>query len=235
MTFIRVSTVRPPPISEAAAAAISLVLAIVSWRYIEQPFRLGTLSKAVVLTRYPIALMAALCLPIFILAMHGLPSRLPSSVAAIDKAIDETHSNPCLNYGESWRAQCVSGVPNWPTLAVLGDSHAAALGPAISSRAERQLGVCRSCQIILPALEGCHGTMKLDKRFAAQCAKFTGQALQWVAQNPSVRSVILAGSGPARSPIRKRVINASMGCRSLTAPLFSRKDCRVRSSNCGSW
>ena len=57
MTFVRVSTVRPPPVGVMlAAAAISLVLAIVSWRYIEQPFRLGTLSKAVVLTRYPVAL-----------------------------------------------------------------------------------------------------------------------------------------------------------------------------------
>jgi peptidoglycan/LPS O-acetylase OafA/YrhL len=204
MTFIRVSTVRPPPIRVMlAAAAISLVLAIVSWRYIEQPFRLGTLSKAVVLTRYPIALMAALCLPIFILAMHGLPSRLPSSVAAIDKAIDETHSNPCLNYGESWRTQCVSGVPNRPTLAVLGDSHAAALGPAIQALAQSaNWGFAVLAKSSCRPLKGVTVRMQLDKRFAAQCANFTGQALQWVAQNPSVRSVILAGqwTGPITNP-----------------------------------
>ena len=108
-----------------------------------------------------------------------------------------------MNYGENLRLQCVSVVPNRPTLAIVGDSHAAVLGPAIQALAQSaNWGFAVLAKPSCRPLKGVTVRMKLDKRFAAECATFTEQALRWLAQNPSVRSVILAGlwTGPITNP-----------------------------------
>ena len=185
------------------AAALSLVIAIGSWRYIEQPFRRVVLPSSAILIRYAIVVMAALCVPIFLLAAHGLPNRLPSSIKAIDNAVREVHANPCVTYGPKLNTKCVSFVPNRPTLAILGDSHAAALAPAIEALAQSaNWGFAVLAKPSCRPLKGVTVRMKQNTDFAAVCAAFMEQAFKWVADNTSVRSVILAGlwTGPIDNP-----------------------------------
>ena len=164
---------RPPTTGAMLfAATISLVLAIGSWRYIEQPFRRSASPTPAVLAWGFIGLMAVGSLPIFFLAGHGLPKRLPSIVTAIDKLIEETHSNPCVSYSANWSEKCVSVISNRPTLAIIGDSHAAALGPAIQSLARSaHWGFAILTKSSCHPLKGVTVEMKHNPRFAVECAQ----------------------------------------------------------------
>lgn len=112
------------------------ILAFLSWKYVEQPFR----RRAVCSTRRSIYCFATLCsVSLFLLAfgihyMNGVPARIPTEVQAyangrFDCAFRKEVSLAQAQHGEFIRLGGDAGGP----LAVLvwGDSHAMALLPVI--------------------------------------------------------------------------------------------------------
>lgn len=118
---------------KAILVAISLVLATLSWRFVEVPFRDGSLRLkgwgAFVFAGATSGLLVAGGLTA--LALHGLPGRFPAAAVAVGRYVDEVANyrvgscmvirardfkpDPCLTESSS--------KPNW---LLIGDSHAAA-------------------------------------------------------------------------------------------------------------
>lgn len=207
LALLRASVVgEPSPSAVAITVGVSLGLAYLSWRFVEQRFRKPVLTDAGALTRYGVALAGALAVSGSVVLANGLPARVPAEAVSIDAAVKGAHGYPCLvgagarpDFGES----CVRLIGGRPTVAVIGDSHAGALGPAVQTLARRH----RSGSAVLTRTS-CRPLLGVTVRkadqpdFEKECAEFMRRATEWAAGERSVRSVILAGlwGGPLRNP-----------------------------------
>lgn len=199
MTFVRLSHTGDPPLAAMlGAAAVSFALAVMSWKFIETPFRHARLSPRRVLGAYLVVLLAWLAVPASFAASHGLPQRLPPSVSRIDAAQLERDSERCLApYGVTKPrvdAGCYPGANGQSAWALMGDSHAAALGPGLqrlaAQRGHRLVWLTKaSC----PALKDASRLARLYPRHGDECARFNAEALRLVIADPTIETVVLAG------------------------------------------
>ncbi|MCD7108017.1 acyltransferase [Rhizobium sp. DKSPLA3] len=136
--------------------ALSFVCAILSWRVIEQPARYAAAfrSRRLVLSLMAGSMAAAAVFGFVVTRYDGLPQRLPDDVYAVYAATYDQSpffSPKCFTdtNGEGLQAQsirdgavCPMGGPaaGAPRFIVWGDSHAAAMAPAIDAAA-REAGV----------------------------------------------------------------------------------------------
>ncbi|MGY4491788.1 acyltransferase family protein [Pseudomonas sp. TE3610] len=141
---------------------LSLLLAYVSWRWVEQPFRRmgsGQAPRKVLAC----ALGALLMLGFVgkgLVVFDGVPTRLSDQAL---RYADAAHWNDgqmqCMSDKKTARPMCTFGPPtaNTPSILVWGDSHAAGLEPALrmAARAHGQAAslASRSGCIPVPALE----------------------------------------------------------------------------------
>jgi peptidoglycan/LPS O-acetylase OafA/YrhL len=128
-----------------AAIAASFVVAALSWRFVEQPFR-GHASR---IARKPLFIMAAAAILLFVIAgavlglLQGLPQRFDSTTQKIlAEALDEPLRAHCFNLSPAKIAKgglCKLGVSDAaPTFVLWGDSHADAMAPALDKAAREQ-------------------------------------------------------------------------------------------------
>jgi hypothetical protein len=171
--------------------ALCGVLAWLSWRFVEMPFR----EKRLLARRKPMLIGAALCILMVALAgqavrwADGFPLRLSGQARQYAQARDwQRGQMECLLQRDSpdLAAACRLGgnadVP--PLQLVWGDSHAAALMPAIEEDA-RRYGI----PVWLTSLSGCLPIQGIESR--PQCQAFNQQNLTLVEQQ-KVRDVVLA-------------------------------------------
>jgi len=185
-----------------ALLAPCLVLATLSWRFVEEPFRHGRLNSGG--GRRLIAL-GALVLAAFAIGGHvteGYPQRLPEDAR---RAIAYEDSLP-PNYeacaggrleGETLdpKDACVHGADVPPRIAVWGDSHAATLaqpigaalaGDGLSVR-EYTLGGC-------PPILGVMNILQLTDAAVSQseyCSLYTSRVLDHIRSDPGIEVVVL--------------------------------------------
>lgn len=123
---------------------ISLVLATLSWRYVEQPFRRNThrWRRPVLFGTAATAMCSALVIGIAVSRFDGLPGRLPQSVLSV--ADMKRYLDPRFEcngaYVQRMTAQslCVRGaVAAQPTFLLVGDSHAGAMAGGVFEAANR--------------------------------------------------------------------------------------------------
>lgn len=135
------------------AIAVSLGLAALSWRFIEQPVRQGRwpASRRQVFAAATTMTVLAAATGLTIVGLDGIPGRLPAHVQDVLAAKDDRSpffrsdcfsDNHTLAAGQpaaSADMGCVMGARNRPSpaFAVWGDSHAAAMAPAIDEAAVR--------------------------------------------------------------------------------------------------
>lgn len=170
--------------------ALTLFLSVLSWKYIEQPFR-----KRIALTNYGIAVLGV--------------SLLLFSLGAwsISKSIDT--KNDIFNYSEHWTgwgecrnqldidpqySGCMEiGSDSMPSIVVIGDSHAGVLAQGLHKHyVEKEVGL----SIFLSS--GCFPTVSTkneDSRFMQCQNKFIDKAIDRVAGMPETKTVILSGYG----------------------------------------
>ncbi len=181
----------PPSAAQAAAIiGLSLVLAVLSWRFIEQPFRRGGLTAP----RRTLALAAA---AIAILALaggtmvltRGLPGRVDAGVRIADAArYDRSPFGACGPPPAPPR--CRIGPPGPEEIAVWGDSHAVAFTPVIVRDAARaDLRVRLYTRGACPPLLGV-SPVRPGHRIGG-CAESNRRAMAAMAANPSLRTVVL--------------------------------------------
>lgn len=138
------------------AVGMSFALAYVSWRFVEQPARYGRLafSPVAMVGMSSAAISAAVAFASIVNGLQGIPQRLPEEARLLYQATyDESRffSERCfadtngegLTPAQIRRASlCRVGIETAgePQFLVWGDSHAAAIAPAIDAAA-RQMGM----------------------------------------------------------------------------------------------
>ncbi len=126
-----------------ALIALSFGLAILSWRFVEQPFRRRHVFPQRAIFRYGGSVTAAtLLLSGLLFSVHGLPQRFPAGVQRIRAEADdiEPRRHECFNRSAEDVQQgriCTIGDARAPapTFLVWGDSHGDALLPALNTDA----------------------------------------------------------------------------------------------------
>lgn len=200
----RVWLQRPLSPSEAAlVVALSAVLAALTWRFVEQPFRktpTRTTRRRLVFTLSPLLLVVTAGVVVF--ATRGLPARL-APAARIAAAFSGTDVNPA-------RATCFDG-PRLPAMGcrfgtgpgaqdydvlVWGDSHADAVTPGVVTWAEaRSLSVREAAKGGCPPLAGVRAVAPRRGEIPG-CRDVAPILLREIAGNPALKVIVLAARWP---------------------------------------
>lgn len=187
------------PITATQGVMISLLalfISYLSWRWVEQPFRHLRTSPSRTVVNYCLTSLALVAVISVVWIGHGLQYRVNATVNAAEqtKVADET--NPCLvGYGVDTPNHLQQCMPksNVAGIALLGDSHAAALRHGIAEYAEQlnkplfQLNKS-SC----PFLIGATRAMADHPQQGQECAAFNQKVLAVLQQNKIDQVVITA-------------------------------------------
>ncbi|WP_010508536.1 acyltransferase family protein [Komagataeibacter europaeus] len=198
MAFVWLCSARAPsPLLLAGAGIVSLVPAALSWRYIEQPFRRGSGSAPVVVTRYAGSLALGISVLAVVYISNGLSQRFDPALTLAEQVLAEGRGEPCLaNYGVAslnLSPRCVHDTGR-PRVALLGDSHASALAASLSHMADRAgFDFVQFTKSSCPPLLGTTRLMPTHPGHAMQCATYNAQAFAAVMHDPRVQTVVLAG------------------------------------------
>ena len=179
LAFARVALMRSlTPAEGLAIAGLSFVIAILSLRYVERPFRAPQAWK-----RRPLFVLSGAVAALLVMIgafgylSNGVPSRFDDKVIAMTRFAYSTEVRDWLrarNLSQCFLRtdvdadtvrQCMSPAKDGKTVLVWGDSHAAHAYPGISDYAEKQ-----GYAIRLIAMRGC--SPQLEGGFSKECDAF---------------------------------------------------------------
>ncbi|MDC9809538.1 MULTISPECIES: acyltransferase family protein [Rhizobium] len=196
--FARIRSIDPPPITEMGAlACFSLVLGYLSWRFVEQPFRRS--QHRLLPSRRGLTLSASAMLAAFIafgLYGHdtrGIPWRLPEPIK--DFIADSEWSKTCLvESGSGWDGMpiknCIFNGSHAQIYAILGDSLASALTPALARRLD---GMNIGLEQITHSFCAPVADVSMVPLQARECGAFNTAAIDYLVKS-KVKTVVLAAS-----------------------------------------
>jgi peptidoglycan/LPS O-acetylase OafA/YrhL len=188
--FGRYYLVRELKASETATALVLMgAFSVVSWRFIERPFRNKSLSIGIV--RYAAAGGAAVLAiaAAALILMDGMPRRLNAEAAIINQAVGSNYRCPVSAYIAFGRARaCLMNLPSRDPrdadVVLLGNSHAQMYAPLWASLlAERGL-----TGLLVP-LNACLPTVQVN--LTVQCLNAARENLDEVAKLRRAGTVIL--------------------------------------------
>ena len=206
-----------------AVGLASLVLAALSWRFIETPFRSmarTTNRQAWAFSGATVALLGGMV--VAVVFSHGLQSRFTPEVAALDRAsAREVVRTECIDLRVPLDANTVcrigaTGGP--PTMLIWGDSYAHAMLPAFDA-AFRRMGVAAwfAAESGCPPLPA--ASVSFQGRDNWRCREFNDKMVKFVGAQAGLRQVVLAaawdGYANAASGYKLRVIGTGDSATSL--------------------
>lgn len=172
----------------------SVTLGYLSYRYVEEPCRHSTFASALTGRKVVLLAMPVVVLGIVGVATKGLPVRLPEMAVAIETDRAYIRGNPLAlcSQVQSLHGQnaCnVGDVSRPPEVAVLGDSHAGALMPAIKNVAKE------SDTSVLALLTGAcppiAGIQRIKGMPGNECKRYIQSSLALLNEIDSIRTVVL--------------------------------------------
>jgi peptidoglycan/LPS O-acetylase OafA/YrhL len=183
------------PWEQAVVISLSLTIAILSWRYVEQPFRrLRSIRPRRGVAYAILTLVVGCSAGALLFSSDGMPSRMPTRVVALDQATNSMAVLPgaCegvkpMRRGELCTLGASDGRP--PAFLLWGDSHAHAMMPAFD-RAGRQLGLAGRIASY-PACPSLLGVDRLDYPPSHDCSEYNRLVLEELREMPSVTTVFL--------------------------------------------
>ena len=183
------------------AVVISFVFAVLSWRFIEQPFRNRKLPNAPVLLRYGAVLAAVLMVPLGVRVADGLPGRLPPAVIQAQQVQDDAfhgHGNCLATPQETTFRTDPFCLPESSRIAVFGDSHAEAASVGVTAFAQEQGdSVAHFTKASCPPFLGVAPGYARTAPEALACGRFQEAAARRIVSDPSINTVYLVGFWPA--------------------------------------
>jgi peptidoglycan/LPS O-acetylase OafA/YrhL len=196
LAFLRiVSGSYLPPEVIAVSIALSLGAAMLSYHFVEQPFRRASGAPVPLLLKYAGASVCFFGILVGLWISHGLPARYQAGVP------EETRNpDPCMSdYGTdkpNMAFPCYSATDPRPAVVLWGDSHASALAPVLTEIANGQgysfIELTRSS--CLPTLDRRALTATpLDPQNIEECVRFNRRTLDLIQSDQRIRIVILAG------------------------------------------
>lgn len=133
---VLVTKTLPTPIA-VLCVALTLGLATISWCYIEQPFR-RKLGRGAIFAGSAAGLASLAVLSGLTVVGGGFVTRFSPSALAYENSTISATGDACLNEPLSTvLTRCRIGVEGPPTFVLWGDSHAAAILPAVDLAAKR--------------------------------------------------------------------------------------------------
>ncbi|MCA1402810.1 acyltransferase [Bradyrhizobium sp. BRP56] len=204
-----INNAEPSRLEAVVLAAVSIALAVLSFRFVEKPFRQGPWLPTRTVQAGLAAGMTVFCLGMYVNSTDGLPKRIPPAVYSM-RSLDAMWEWPCPKYEqlpELNSQYCSFGHP-WTTAkskALLwGDSHAGHLAPLVQVAARPDQGVLLYTNC--PASFGGRAQrLQFDgvPNFAEYCTDQRKRAVQLLRDDLSIDTVILAASW---SPMPNQVI-----------------------------
>jgi hypothetical protein len=178
-----------------AVLGVVVVLSILSWRLIEQPFRNGFPMRTGSLIALGSGVSFAVCLAgLALVFFNGIPERLsnPAQRALMAVADAEQRYVPNCEVAPSdimSIGQCKVGQGlGSPTFLLWGDSHAEALGPAFEAAPLSRRGVLATKSACPPLID----VRRVDLPSSHQCREFNDAVLTYLQVHPEITTVILA-------------------------------------------
>lgn len=194
ISMTRMMSVHEPSLPLRLALVVGVFcVSWLSYRYVEQTFRRSRASARVSLWRYAGAMaMFAVCAT-SALATHGYPGRWSRNFLV------ETAKNaedPCLPLGaDPILAEPCDPKTDGPVVALLGDSHAAALAPGMRVLAAKAgMGLMQMTKSSCPFLVGVSRVIGSKPSHYAACALYDKRVLRLVQDDPRIGTVVIAGA-----------------------------------------
>lgn len=199
LVFARLYALRQLTVAETwGVIAASLLLAIVSWRYIERPFRGNRplLTRRKLFTGGGGAMAAATAFGIAVHVSEGFPDRVPEKllhIAEVGKEVspfykDCSYITPQeVRAGQLCRIGALENSP--PSFIVWGDSHALATVSGIDRAAKTAMRSGLFAYYIgCPPMIGVH---RLDKSESHWCRDFNNAVVEQIKASDSITGVVL--------------------------------------------
>lgn len=180
---------------------LSLLMAILSWRFVEQPIRSrrGWWTERRLWTGVASVLTVVFCFSLAIVATKGAPKRLPDYVQRASAAVFvNTPRDECFRRSDSTKdapEQFCSfgkaGAGDSPKLVLWGDSHANQYLTSVSEAA-----AAAGLNGVIATQGACRSTLAgqptgLAPEISLGCERFNNEVNSFIAQSASVRSVII--------------------------------------------
>lgn len=195
---LKVYTARPhlDPAWAAAALPVIFFVSWLSWRYVEQPFR----SRSAMPWPRMIQILgggsaAALAVSAVSIVAMGFPGRLdqPARLALAAANDIDPLRDPCEDGTRT--AACKFGPPGSKvSYAIVGDSHAAAIRPAVE--ASGIMGPAAGTLFWKPTCPLLDGAEIINLAGQAECTDFKNRMWQEIESNRDLRTIILVGRWP---------------------------------------
>jgi len=180
------------PVEAAIAVAMTFVLATLSWRFVERPFRNRSMPIGKVLVWVACGYVVAMAAAVSALASGGFPGRFSPEVARINAAVGSEFRCNLTDYIPFGNLHaCPMSLPSRnpadATVVLLGNSHAQMWAPLVADAVSenKQRG-------ILVPLNGCKPLP--DFNLSAECMDSAAKNVEAVDRLPQVRTVVLAMS-----------------------------------------
>lgn len=180
--------------------ALSLVLAVLSWRWVEQPTRLrtGWWTARRLLGGVLTVWLLVLLFGVLVIKTRGVPQRLPDYVQRASAAVFfNTPRDECFRRGDSTKdapepfCHFGAGSSAHPQLLLWGDSHA---NQYLSALTDAALALGQGG--LIATQSGCRATLPgqvtgLPESIAQTCAGFNDEVNTLLVQTPSIHTVVL--------------------------------------------
>jgi peptidoglycan/LPS O-acetylase OafA/YrhL len=132
----------PRRLMKLVVVLVSIAVATLSWKFVEQPFRAGRWrpNRRQLFASAAIASGALAAVGAAMLAFHGMPNRLPPdarSVAALLEVQPHAAGETCFlqpdnTFDDFNQRRCLAAVQGKPSILIAGDSHANMLMPGLT-------------------------------------------------------------------------------------------------------
>lgn len=192
--------VPPVPLGRVEAVLISLLLAWLSWRFVERPFRGGRMPRPRLFVVVGAATAAVLALSTTLVASGGLPGRFDSATVRLASFLDYDPA-PIYREGRCFvtdrrpepidLSACIPRGDGRPRVLLMGDSHAAHLWHGLS----REAPDIRFGQLTMAS---CRLTLASADAADPQCRAMARQLYRDVLMREKFDRVVLAGAWQSR-------------------------------------
>jgi hypothetical protein len=196
------------PTARVLVVLVALVLSVISYSLIEQPFRRPRRQGKALLAYYALA-CATFALPAWLFFhSQGWPARYPVSTQAERLAKQNFDDNCLLPYGAAQPIRTATCMPPFQSghdaVALMGDSHASALAYELRRKsAAHAQDLYEFTKMSCPPLGVITRRVAGHPHHARECAAYNQAALGAVLADSHIHTVILAGFWSAPFPLKE--------------------------------
>jgi peptidoglycan/LPS O-acetylase OafA/YrhL len=198
LSFAHILSDRPLTVPMGCTiAAISVLPAWLSYKFVEQPFRKSKTPTRPLLLRYALVIVCFMIPGLVFAATHGLPHRF-TALAAIDSSHNSDEPYCFGTESPNLSSACIDTKDPRPAIAIIGDSHANALTPAL-----RQLAQANGYKTYVLTKASCPPLVGVARTMATlaeeqECVAYNANVLTLLENDPHVQKVIITAywAGP---------------------------------------